>query len=208
MLNRIFNINEAISNMTDLEFWTIFTRPLVLILLFLAGFLTWFIQKRKELQFDKEKLDYQKILDKEKMDYQKRLDLEQQAIARDAARIHLELQNKDNALKAVWKLMRHFAKIPSDDSVMYAVGKDYFFRLSQAKPFIAAVSHLFHTEAHGLYLPPVVKKSLFALRDGIDKLAWENKDHASSEDIKIDRAFGKTIYQHRNALGTHLREAL
>ena len=120
----------------------------------------------------------------------------------------LAYSDKQNALKSIWALMRYFSKIPTKDSVMYAVGKDYYFRLAQAQPFIDAVETAFFTEGHGLYLDATIKKPLFQIRDAIEKLAWDHKDHTGEEDFKIDKAIGKTIFQHRNNLNQQLSAAI
>lgn len=205
--------------MTDFEFWSVFTRPIVLMLLFFGGLISWYFQKNRELALEKQKLDYQKViekskqdyqkqLDKEKMDYQKGLEVSHQALERELAKEQLEFDNKHNALKAVWSLLRYFSKIPSEDSVMYTVGKAYYFRKSQAKPFIAAVEKVFFIEGHGLYLPKEVKQPLFKIRDAIDRLDWENRENSTEKDFIIDAEVGKAIYQNRGILNKQLQASV
>ena len=120
----------------------------------------------------------------------------------------LSYSNKQNALKSIWALMRYFSKIPTKDSVMYPVGKDYFFRLAEAQQFIGAVEKAFFTDGHGLYLNPTIKKPLFQIRDMIEKLAWDHKNTQETEDFKIEKEIGKKIFQLRNELNNHLRNSI
>lgn len=199
------------------ELLEIFARPITLVLLFIAGALHWYLQKQKELALDKQKLDYQKKLDKEQLDYQKKLNTEQldyqkkidqdkRLEEQELARAQLNYDNKHNALKATWGLLRYFSKIPSENSVMYTVGKDYHFRPQKAQAFIAAVEKVFFEDAHGLYLLPEVKKPMFNIRDAIDKLAYTTAQKEG--EVIIDPEIGKAIYQNRYALNKILRESV